>query len=103
MVSTEPDTETWLPSVIAMVDWIVSVRLLRVMLPVPLAIGSLKVTTRLLPINTPVALSKGLRMETVGGVVSELMVVKFQVVSSAMPAKELPERSLMAVASIRIA
>ena len=71
-----------------------------VMLPVPMAIASLKVTTRLPKSKPSMTSSAGLRVTTVGGVPS---VAKFQVVSSAMPAKKLSEVSLIAVAAIRMA
>ena len=68
IVRTAPEIETWVVSVTAMVVWVPSVRFLTVMLPVPMAMFSLKVATRFAVTATPVALSTGLKEEITGAV-----------------------------------
>ena len=97
MVSV-PVPVTW-PEVTSIVSNVVlSDVFLMVMLPVSTSTASEKVMTRLELVATPVALSAGERVDMVGSVMSA--VVKFQVVVSAIPAKELPDASSKAVASI---
>ena len=72
-----------------------------VILPVPAAMASLKVSTMLLVKATPVASSAGVLLAKVGAVVSAAAeVVKFNDVVLVMPAYRLPARSAMAVAAI---
>ena len=56
-------------------------------LPVPFWMASLKLTTRLAPTATPMALSAGVKLLAVGGVISAAVaVVKFQVLFPVIPA-----------------
>ena len=87
-------------SVTGITVWFELAKFLIVMLPLPLATFSLKVATRLPLSTTPLALLAGLRVVSVGGMRSGGLVVKFQVVSSAMPAKGLPEPYTIAPAAI---
>ena len=71
------------------------------MLPVPFRLASLKVRTSGASPATPVEPMGGLsKVASAGAVVSGAAVVNRQVVVSAMPAKWLLERSLIAVATI---
>ena len=70
---------------------------LRVTLPLPATTFSLKVRTMFALTATPVALSAGELDETVGAATSAT--VKFTVVVSLIPGKELPSVSSIAVAS----
>ncbi len=70
MVMVLPEKLTWLVSVTAMVRLPPAVRFVMVMLPVPARTASLKVSTILLLAATLVASSAGLRLVSVGAVVS---------------------------------
>src|SRR4028118_154204 len=60
---------------------------LRKRLPLPFWMASLKLITKLAPTPTPVALSAGLKLLAVGGVVSAgATVLKFQVLLPVIPA-----------------
>ena len=77
MVTVEPLNVTWVVSVAAMVATVV-VPLLTTKLPVPALTVSLKLSTKLAPTATPVALSTGLMLESCGSTASTgaLTVVK---------------------------
>ena len=71
---------SWLPltvtlvAVAAMVSTIeLSESFLMTRLPVPFLMASLKLTTKLAPTATPVALSAGVKLLAVGGVVSVIL------------------------------
>ena len=84
MVIVEPLNVTWVPSVIDIV--LVSVPSEITMFPVFATTFSLNVRTILPFLETPVALSAGVELLSVGLVVSEVVpVVKFKVVSSLIP------------------
>ena len=94
------------PSLAAIGVAMPSVRFVMMMLPLPAAIFSLKVATRLTPTPTSVALSAGdVGSTSVGPSVSTVVVVKSQSQSTVFvkPAKKLPARSLMALVSINTA
>ena len=71
MVTVEPLKVTWDVSVTAIVETVV-VPLLTIKLPVPAMTASLKVNTKLAPIETPLAPSDGETPISRGGAVSAL-------------------------------
>ncbi|KFB69540.1 MAG: hypothetical protein CAPSK01_000803 [Candidatus Accumulibacter vicinus] len=70
MVSVLPERVSRLLVAASKVSIVVPAAVLRTRLPVPRVIASLKVRTTLLLVATPVAPSVGLKLETVGAVVS---------------------------------
>ena len=76
-MTVEPLYVTWVVSVAAMVATVV-VPLLTTKLPVPALTVSLKLSTKLAPTATPVALSAGLILESSGTVVSVTIVASVE-------------------------
>ena len=92
-----PDIVTFPPSTGIAWTVLLSDDFLRVILPLPATTFSLKVRTMFELTATPVALSAGELDESVGAATSAT--VKFNVVLSFIPGKELPPVSSIAVAS----